>query len=45
MDPVISIRTCPTPEIGVPDRSPEAFIFPNADGGLIDTANYRRAES
>jgi len=24
-----------------PDPSPEAFIFPNADGGLIDTANYR----
>ena len=23
------------------DRSPEAFIFPNADGGFIDTANYR----
>ena len=23
------------------DRSPEAFIFPNADGGCIDTANYR----
>lgn len=23
------------------DRSPEAFIFPNADGGSIDTANYR----
>jgi integrase len=23
------------------DRSPEAFIFPNADGGLIDTSNYR----
>ena len=24
-----------------PDPSPEAFIFPNADGGLIDTSNYR----
>jgi len=23
------------------DRSAEAFIFPNADGGFIDTANYR----
>ena len=23
------------------DRSPEAFIFPNAGGGCIDTANYR----
>ena len=23
------------------DRAPEAFIFPNADGGCIDTANYR----
>ena len=23
------------------DPSPDAFIFPNADGGLIDTANYR----
>jgi len=23
------------------DRSAEAFIFPNADGGSIDTANYR----
>jgi hypothetical protein len=23
------------------DRSPEAFIFPNADGGFIDTASYR----
>ncbi|HEV2326146.1 MAG TPA: site-specific integrase [Terracidiphilus sp.] len=23
------------------DRSPEAFIFPNADGGFIDAANYR----
>lgn len=24
-----------------PDPSPKAFIFPNADGGTIDTANYR----
>jgi integrase len=24
-----------------PDRSQEAFIFTNADGGLIDTSNYR----
>ena len=24
-----------------PDRSPEGFIFPNADGGLINTSNYR----
>ena len=24
-----------------PDPSPEAFIFPNADGGMIDTSNYR----
>lgn len=24
-----------------PDPSPDAFIFSNADGGLIDTANYR----
>ena len=24
-----------------PDASPEAFIFANADGGAIDTANYR----
>ena len=23
------------------DRSPDAVIFPNADGGFIDTANYR----
>jgi integrase len=23
------------------DRSPEAFIFPNVNGGCIDTANYR----
>jgi integrase len=23
------------------DHSPEAFIFQNADGGFIDTANYR----
>ncbi len=23
------------------DSSPKAFIFPNADGGMIDTANYR----
>ncbi|HEX4006011.1 MAG TPA: tyrosine-type recombinase/integrase, partial [Acidobacteriaceae bacterium] len=23
------------------DRSPQAFIFPNAHGGFIDTANYR----
>jgi integrase len=23
------------------NASPEAFIFPNADGGLMDTANYR----
>ena len=23
------------------DGSPEAFIFPNADGGFIDAANYR----
>ncbi len=24
-----------------PDPSPEAFIFASADGGAIDTANYR----
>jgi integrase len=24
-----------------PGPSPEAFMFPNADGGLIDTSNYR----
>jgi len=24
-----------------PDPSPKAFMFPNADGGLIDTSNYR----
>jgi len=28
-------------EVGVQGRSAEAFIFPNADGGFIDTANYR----
>jgi integrase len=25
-----------------PDTSPEAFIFPNDDGGFIDTGNFRR---
>jgi len=24
-----------------PDSDPDAFIFPNADGGMMDTANYR----
>jgi integrase len=24
-----------------PDPSPEAFMFPNADGGFMDTCNYR----
>jgi integrase len=24
-----------------PDPDPEAFMFPNADGGFMDTANYR----
>nr|WP_221312886.1 tyrosine-type recombinase/integrase [Granulicella aggregans] len=24
-----------------PDTSPEAFMFPNADGGFMDTSNYR----
>jgi len=24
-----------------PDPSPEAFMFPNADGGFLDTSNYR----
>lgn len=24
-----------------PDSSPDAFIFPNADGGFLDTSNYR----
>jgi hypothetical protein len=24
-----------------PDADPDAFIFPNADGGMMDTANYR----
>jgi len=24
-----------------PDPSPDAFMFPNAAGGLIDTSNYR----
>src|ERR1700691_2549816 len=25
-----------------PDSSPEAFIFPDAKGGFLDTGNYRR---
>jgi hypothetical protein len=25
-----------------PDPSPEAFIFPNQDGGFLDTDNYRK---
>jgi integrase len=25
-----------------PDSSPEAFIFPNQDGGFLDTDNYRK---
>jgi integrase len=25
-----------------PDASPDAFIFPDADGGFMDTGNYRR---
>ncbi len=24
-----------------PDSSPDAFMFPNADGGFLDTSNYR----
>ena len=24
-----------------PDSSPDAFIFPNTDGGFMDTGNYR----
>jgi integrase len=24
-----------------PDRSPDAFIFPNSEGGFMDTGNYR----
>ena len=24
-----------------PDPSPQAFMFPNADGGIMDTSNYR----
>ena len=24
-----------------PDPSPDAFMFPNADGGFLDTSNYR----
>jgi len=25
-----------------PDSSPDAFIFPDAEGGFMDTGNYRR---
>jgi integrase len=28
-------------ELECPDPSPEAFMFPNADGGFMDTSNYR----
>jgi integrase len=28
-------------ETECPDADPNAFIFPNADGGMMDTANYR----
>ena len=37
----ISLLYCELWNLECPDPSPEAFIFPNADGGLIDTANYR----
>jgi integrase len=29
-------------ELECPDTSPDAFIFPNANGGFIDTGNYRK---
>jgi len=29
-------------ELECPDISPNAFIFPNNDGGFIDTGNYRK---
>ena len=47
-----SLRTIPlsrdlakelcTWELECPDTSPDAFIFPNAKGGFIDTGNYRK---
>ena len=29
-------------EAGCPDSSPDAFISPDAQGGFMDTGNYRR---
>ena len=28
-------------QLECPDPSPDAFMFPNADGGFMDTSNYR----
>ena len=37
-DLATELRHC---KLRCPDPSPEAFMFPNSDGGLMDTANYR----
>lgn len=40
--PAVLVEDLAAWKVKCPDSSPDAFIFPNQDGGFLDTGNYRR---